>query len=78
MKGGGRFKLVHSKGRISNRGGGRRKKEVETEMRTRGINLTQGMEFRDKISRSLKFYGGWFSVLFVIAGRNAHAVTFSK
>lgn len=54
------------------------KKEVETEMRTRGINLTQGMEFRDKISRSLKFYGGWFSVLFVIAGRNAHAVTFSK
>lgn len=47
-------------------------------MRTRGINLTQGMEFRDKISRSLKFYGGWFSVLFVIAGRNAHAVTFSK
>lgn len=47
-------------------------------MRTRGINLTQGMEFRDKISRSLKFYGGWFSVLFVIAGRNPHAVTFSK
>lgn len=41
-------------------------------MRTRGINLTQGMEFRDKISRSLKFYDGWFSVLFVIAERNAH------
>lgn len=55
-----RFKFVHSKDFERRRRG---KKEGETEMRTRGINLTQGMEFRDKISRSLKFYGGCFCLL---------------
>lgn len=55
-----RFKLVHSKDFDREEG---EKKEGETEMRTRGINLTQGMEFRDKISRSLKFYGGCFCLL---------------
>lgn len=57
-----RFKLVHSKDFYRGRRK-RGKKEGETEIRTRGINLTQGMEFRDKISRSLKFYGGCFCLL---------------
>lgn len=63
--------LVHTRNEEFRKKGERkeRKEEGGTEMRTtRGIiNLTQGMEFRDKIS--LKFYSGWSSqFLFVIAG----------
>lgn len=66
------------------RGGGRRKERKEeggTEMRTtRGIiNLTQGMEFRDKISLkfSLKLaVGPPSSCLLSLGGKNARAVTF--
>lgn len=47
MKGGGRFKLVHSKGRISNRGGGEGKKGG----RNGNENTRHKFDARDGISR---------------------------
>lgn len=47
MKGGGRFKLVHSKGRISNRGGGGGKKGG----RNGNENTRHKFDARDGVSR---------------------------
>lgn len=75
--------LVHTRNEEFRKKGERkeRKEEGGTEMRTtRGIiNLTQGMEFRDKISLkfSLKLaVGPPSSCLLSLGGKNARAVTF--